>query len=256
MNNKKILIVGGTRGLGKELVSLLSKNNQVFVAGSSCQKNHDFNQSPSFHYLDLVNTNSIISFFNLLKINNIKLDLVIFNASINLFNPLKEQNIEDIENILSINLKGCILINKFSLDHLQNDGIICNISSVLANIPLPCYSTYSATKAGIKAFSESLNREVIDTKQSVLFYQPRGINTKMNNKKMNEFNEIMNSKIDTPELVAQQIVAFIKKRKSGIFNFNEKFFSLINFLFPSLIDKEVKKNIISIKSIFNKKEIA
>ena len=161
MKNKKILLIGGKGGLGSALLEELSKNNKVIVAGKSCNENNNFEGQITYHYLNLLDTDTILNFFEKLESNNIKVDVVIFNSSINEFNNLENQSIESVHKIIKINLEGCILINKLSLNILKENGRICNISSVLGSVPLPFYSVYSSTKAAIKAFSQSLNRELI-----------------------------------------------------------------------------------------------
>lgn len=253
MKNKKILLIGGKGGLGSALLEELSKNNKLIVAGKSCNESEDFESQITYHYLNLLETDTILNFFKKLKSNNIEVDLVIFNSSINEFNSLENQNIENIHNIIKINLEGCILINKLSLSILKENGKICNISSVLGSVPLPFYTVYSATKAAIKAFSQSLNRELIDTNKKILYYQPRAINTEMNNKEMNEFNKIMGSSSDEVNKVSKQIIEFINKDKNGIFNFPEKLFSFINLTFPKLIDNNIKKLMPKFKKLFEGK---
>tara|TARA_Y100000588_G_scaffold221434_1_gene235296 strand:- start:27459 stop:28220 length:762 start_codon:yes stop_codon:yes gene_type:complete len=253
MKNKKILLIGGKGGLGSALLEELSKNNKVIVAGKSCNENNNFEGQITYHYLNLLDTDTILNFFEKLESNNIKVDVVIFNSSINEFNNLENQSIESVHKIIKINLEGCILINKLSLNILKENGRICNISSVLGSVPLPFYSVYSSTKAAIKAFSQSLNRELIDTNKKILYYQPRAINTEMNSEQMNEFNKIMGSNSDEVKKVSKQIIKFINKDKNGIFNFQEKFFSFINLAFPTLIDNNIKKLMPKFKKLFEGK---
>jgi short-subunit dehydrogenase len=241
LDNKTIVIIGASGDLGQAIIGELHKNNRLIVTSRRYQ-NDSLNESFSKQQLDVTDKNSIHDFFNRLESSNIKIDGLIFNSGINEFELLT--NIEDntIHNILSTNLEGCILINKKTLPLLNEDGFICNIGSVLGNIPFPGYSVYSATKAGIKAFSQALNRELINKKQCVLYFEPRAMNTKMNSEKAIAFNQVMGSTVDSPEDVARLLTKHIQRKKSGIPFKAERFFSIINALFPKVIDKNILKN--------------
>ncbi len=241
MNNKTIVIIGASGDLGQAIIGELHKNNRLIVTSRHYQ-NDSLKESFSKQKLDVTNKESIYNFFERLEHSNIKIDGLIFNSGINEFDLLKNIDDESIHDILSTNLEGCILINKKTLPLLSEDGFICNIGSVLGSIPFPGYSVYSASKAGLKAFSQSLNRELIESKQKILYFEPRAMNTKMNSEKANAFNQALSNPVDKPEEVATLLIKQLKKRKSGIPFRAERFFSIINALFPKFIDKNILKN--------------
>ncbi len=243
MKNKNILIIGGSGEFANSIINTLKIDNKIIVASSKFQGLNSFDTDLNHHHLDLSNKNSIQSFFEHLKNHNIFLDVVIFNSSINSFNPLSEETEEKIQQILNINVQGCILVNKYSLRLLKDKGVICNISSVFGSIGFPYFSIYSASKAAIKNFSESLNREIQNTGKNVLFFQPRAINTSMNSEYVILMNQELKSNIDQPDIVAHKLIKYIEKRKSGIPFYPEKLFYFINSLFPSIINNDFKKKI-------------
>ena len=241
LDNKTIVIIGASGDLGQAIIGELHKNNRLIVTSRRYQ-NDSLSESFSKQQLDVTDKNSIHDFFNRLETSNIKIDGLIFNSGINEFDLLVNIQDDIIHNILSTNLEGCILINKKTLPILSDDGFICNIGSVLGNIPFPGYSVYSASKAGIKAFSQALNRELIHKKQCVLYFEPRAMNTKMNSEKAVAFNQALGNAIDNPIGVARLLTKQLQKKKSGIPFRAERFFSMINALFPKIIDKNILKN--------------
>jgi len=68
----------------------------------------------------------------------------------------------DIELQVMINLVGTIQVTRAVLPHMiaRRQGHIINMSSVAGFIAAPTYSIYSATKYGVRGFTESLRREV------------------------------------------------------------------------------------------------
>lgn len=247
MKNKTILIIGGSGEFANSIINNLKIDNKIIIASSKFKGLNSFNDLLNYHHLDLSNKNSIQSFFEHLKNHHIFLDVVIFNSSINSFNPLIEESEEKIQQILNINIQGCMLVNKYSLPLLKDKGVICNISSVFGSIGFPYFSVYSASKAAIKNFSEALNREIQNTGKNVLYFQPRAINTNMNSENILQMNKELKSTIDEPDFVAATLIKYINNRQSGIPFYPEKLFSIINFIFPFVINNDFKKKIITIK---------
>lgn len=243
MKNKNILIIGGSGEFANSIINTLKIDNKIIVASSKFKGLNSFDTDLNYHHLDLSNQHSIQSFFEHLKNHNIFLDIVIFNSSINSFNPLIEESEHTIHTIININIQGCILVNKYSIPLLNKNGVICNISSVFGSIGFPYFSVYSASKSAIKTFSEALNREIQHTGKNVLYFQPRAIHTNMNSEHVISMNKELKSSVDQPNKVVTQLIKHIEKRKSGIPFYPEKIFSIINSLFPFIIDNDFKKKI-------------
>lgn len=69
----------------------------------------------------------------------------------------------DIETQVAVNLTGLIHVTRAVLPHMleRRSGHIINMCSVAGIIAAPLYSVYSATKYGVRAFTDSLRREVL-----------------------------------------------------------------------------------------------
>jgi len=68
----------------------------------------------------------------------------------------------DIETQMGVNLLGLTQVTRAVLPHMlaQRSGHIINMSSVAGWIAAPLYTIYSATKFGVRGFTDSLRREV------------------------------------------------------------------------------------------------
>jgi short-subunit dehydrogenase len=68
----------------------------------------------------------------------------------------------DIDNQINTNLRGLIQLTWAVLPIMlsQREGMIINMSSVAGLIAPPTYAIYSATKYGVRGFTDSLRREV------------------------------------------------------------------------------------------------
>ena len=92
-----------------------------------------------------------------------RIDILVNNAGFDVFKPLEEMDDESIERVVDINLVAAILVTRAALPFMirQRSGRIVNLSSIAAYSPDSGDSAaYSASKAGVQAFTRTLAREV------------------------------------------------------------------------------------------------
>ncbi len=91
----------------------------------------------------------------------------------------RNQDLSDITLEIETNLSGPIRMVKQFLAHLKTrqDAAIVNISSGLAFIPFPISPVYSAAKAGIHSFTQSLRIQLKNTRVKVFEVAPPGTET-------------------------------------------------------------------------------
>jgi NAD(P)-dependent dehydrogenase (short-subunit alcohol dehydrogenase family) len=144
---KKVLIVGGTGGLGTQVVNLMSNQYDITSIGSQD--------------LDLRNINQCEEFFN-----NKTYDVVINFAGINydsLVHKISSKNIDMIKNLLDVNLIGTINLVSTVLKNMreQKYGRIILISSVLSEKNIIGTGIYSSCKSFIDKFVKNVSLENI-----------------------------------------------------------------------------------------------
>jgi NAD(P)-dependent dehydrogenase (short-subunit alcohol dehydrogenase family) len=86
------------------------------------------------------------------------LHVVVNNSGIARVAPLAQMSPEDFRAVLEVNLVGVFNGCRAAASHLiaQRSGKIVNVSSMLAQVGLPGYSVYSASKSGIMGFTRAL----------------------------------------------------------------------------------------------------
>jgi len=92
-----------------------------------------------------------------------RIDILFNNAgfgSVDWFEKLKPER--HVETIIRVNLIGTMLVTRSVLPHMlkRREGHIINMCSIAGLIAAPVISTYSASKHGVRAFTDSLRREV------------------------------------------------------------------------------------------------
>ena len=89
------------------------------------------------------------------------IDALVNNAGVGMLNVLEGAELSKIRELFETNVFGAMAMTKAVLPHmrLRRSGVIVNVSSSVTIKPLPALSIYSASKAALNAFTESLALE-------------------------------------------------------------------------------------------------
>jgi short-subunit dehydrogenase len=182
------------------------------------------------------------------------INLLINNAGVSLFKSFEDQTDEDITQLMLTNLISPMLLCKQLLSHLKTEpSQIINIGSIFGYMGFPGFSSYCASKFGLRGFSQSLRRELSDTSVSVRYFAPRATKTSINTDQVMQMNAELKTESDTPDFVAGEFMKFLGgnawEKKLG---FKESFFVLMNNLFPGAPDKAIQGQLPIINKYLNK----
>jgi uncharacterized oxidoreductase len=174
-----VLITGATSGIGLGLAERLSaRGDTVIVAGRRRALLDEIVAThPGVHAveLDVADPESIRAAFETVTREHPDLDVVVTMAGIMLPEDLRDPAHLDVaESIVTTNLLGTIRTAAAFGPWLaaKPDGVLMTVSSGLAFVPLPVTPTYSATKAAVHSFTQSLRVQWADTLQVVELVPP------------------------------------------------------------------------------------
>ncbi len=179
-----ILITGGGSGIGLALGEEFAKlGNKVIVAARSARKLElaaakGLEQLP----VNMSSRESIESLARTAAARFPALNVVIHNAGIMKNENLRTANTADIAlETIATNLAGPILLTTALLPHLsrQAEATIMTVSSGLAFVPLSMAPTYSATKAAIHSYTQSLRYQLEGTPIRVIELVPPYVRTEL-----------------------------------------------------------------------------
>ena len=88
------------------------------------------------------------------------LDILVNNAGLNHRGPVAEQRAGDLADVVLTNLTAPIYLTRVALPLLRKGGVILNVASLAGMVPVPDEATYSASKAGLRAFTRALSFEL------------------------------------------------------------------------------------------------
>jgi NAD(P)-dependent dehydrogenase (short-subunit alcohol dehydrogenase family) len=89
------------------------------------------------------------------------IDALVNNAGVGMLNVLEGADMSKIRELFETNVFGAMAVTKAVLPQMRirGSGVIVNVSSSVTIKPLPALSVYSASKAALNAFTESLALE-------------------------------------------------------------------------------------------------
>jgi NAD(P)-dependent dehydrogenase (short-subunit alcohol dehydrogenase family) len=202
LNNKTIVIVGASSGLGRALAEILSKENvKLFLLS---RNPIDFSNSTHIK-IDIKNPEEIKVAFE--RIGD--LDILINCAGIGLMKDLRDSTIKEINNVLDTDLKGAIYVAREAYKILakKGSGHIVNIISTSGLRARAMETVYCAAKWGLRGFTESLALASEETGVRVTGVYPGGMKSE-NFWKITPRKDI--SDFMDPAVVAQKILDMIK----------------------------------------------
>ncbi|AQZ16392.1 YMR226C [Zygosaccharomyces parabailii] len=190
---KTVFITGASAGIGqataKEYLDASNGHIKLILAARRLEKLQQIKDQVAKDYptaqvhigkLDVTAIDTIKPFLDKLPKEFQDIDILINNAG-KALGTEKVGNIadKDIEGMFNTNVLGLIKVTQAVLPIFKkkNAGDVVNLASVAGREPYPGGSIYCATKHAVKAFTESLRMELVDTKIRVICVDPGNVET-------------------------------------------------------------------------------
>lgn len=190
---KNILVVGGTSGIGMVVVELLNARQWRVQVGDI--------QKPDFQIdfitLDISHPIGYANALAQFKAQQKKFDALIITAAMHSAFPSEYATDQLIDQVMAVNLTGHIKFVRDMIPLMNQDSRIIAVSSIAAGVGIPMESLYSASKAGLEIFYESLSVEIAYRGIYCSIIQPGNVNTGFN-EKHNDFKGTGQASVDGP----------------------------------------------------------
>jgi short-subunit dehydrogenase len=255
----RVLLTGASGGIGIEILQLLLQRDARVMAVSN-QTGLDPEQlgelAQDARRLRLIKGDLTDAVFRATVADEVaqwgggRLDILINAAGAADFALLEHQDARGIEFLARLNLVAPMDLTRLVLPLLaaSSQALIVNLGSVFGAIGYPGNAVYSATKFGLRGFSEALRRELADTHIDVLYLAPRATHTPLNRPAVNDLNERLGNSVDSAALVANLIRRAIARSRAEVtFGWPEKLFVRVNALLPRVVDSAIGSKLAIIK---------
>jgi glucose 1-dehydrogenase len=152
-----------------------------------------------------------------------KIDILVNNAGLERRADFWDATEGDYDAVLNVNLKGLFFITQAFVKHrmqAKSGGKIINISSVHEELPFPHFSSYCASKGGVKMLTRNLSIELAPLGITINNIAPGAIETPINTALLNDpaklkalLGNIPLKRLGKPEDVAS-MAAFLASSES------------------------------------------
>ncbi len=242
LSNRIILITGGTSGIGYALAKqFIANSNQVIVCGRSQEKlNRVKAELPSVDTIrcDINSADDLNKLVSFLTCKYPGLDTLINNAGIQQQLNLTGNEVTDLEvtNEIGTNLTShiSITLHLYPLLSANSHPAIVFTSSALGIVPKYEVPIYSAAKAGIHSFVQSLRHQAKQESVQVFEIFPELVDTPMTQHRKNE------SKMDS-DTFASAVMKQLADDVEEIYVGRAKILNLLNRIAPSLAISLINK---------------
>jgi len=228
LENKKILITGATGGIGNSLIKKFNDlDSTILATGTNEAKLENLKKKfPKIivEKFKLDNHDKIDEFLEIVNKKMDGIDILVNNAGITLDNLSIRLTEENWKKVIDVNLTSTFLMCKFAIKKMlkKKYGKIINITSIVGHTGNLGQANYSASKAGIIAFSKSLALEYAKKNININCVSPGFIKTEMTDKINEEFKKVLISKIPSGDLGSGEdvsnCVAFLASDMSKYIN--------------------------------------
>jgi|TARA_B110000908_G_scaffold31759_1_gene37823 short-subunit dehydrogenase len=219
--NKTIIITGASAGVGAACARLFAhhKAKLVLVARGEAALNIIADELRSqcevlAVVMNVANNDDCLTLLEKAEATFGAIHVLINNAGMHARGNLETVAPLDVAAMVDINLRAPLLLSSAAIPYLQRagEGAIVNVGSLAGRAPLQGAATYSATKAGLRAFSYALADELRDSGISVGSVSPGPIDTGFI---MDEIDEVEDIVFSQPMSTAQQVAEGIMAVASG-----------------------------------------
>ena len=229
--NSRILITGGSRGIGLALVQKFHKKG-FLVHSVSRGVSKNFGTNHFQHQCDLSSIKKSKEFIKEFIQKFGIPDVLINNAGSGAFYEWNQFPTDKIENQINLLFVVPLLFcRKFApLMQNENKGVIVNISSLATLYPLPYMPVYNASKSAISSFTQTMMIEFMDSPRFIDI-RVGDVRTNFNDSSAKQSKENWTAKMKKawnqiekqlqesppPSVIAQVVEKVILSNKSGVF---------------------------------------
>ncbi|WP_130855169.1 SDR family oxidoreductase [Olivibacter jilunii] len=247
LSKNTILITGGTSGFGFEFASrLLQLGNRVIITGRNEQKLEETKKIlPGIHTIksDVSKVEDISCLYKEVTEKFPELNMLINNAGeMRKIALYEDHDLYDITREIEINLMGPIRMAQEFLPHLkkQQTAAILNVTSGIALGAFPIAPVYSASKSGLRSFTQCLRVQVKSTSIKVFELIAPGSTTPLNEKFRNG-GEVDTKMLVSPEKIVDEAIKGMINNTYEIFPGSAKIMRILSRLAPKFMLSQATK---------------
>ncbi len=174
LQSRRALVTGASYGIGADFARDLAARgcNLVLVARNEARLLELAAEITAKHavqidfvVVDLAEPRAAERLFEQVSARGLEIDVLVNNAGVGLHGVFGEQSLDRIQEMLRLNIMTLTALTHLFLPKMRERrfGRIVQIGSIASYLAGPLYAAYSASKAYVLSFGESLNEELRGT---------------------------------------------------------------------------------------------
>jgi NAD(P)-dependent dehydrogenase (short-subunit alcohol dehydrogenase family) len=166
---KRVLVTGGTRGIGRAIVLSFARHGAVVYtcgraeSAAGSQLRAELAELGGGHVVDSGDMGVPEDCRSLVEraVKSLEhIDVLVNNAGAISHHPIDQLGRDDWNRVLEVNLGGTYEVTRAALPHIPAGGSIINVASAVALVGMPTGCHYTAAKAAVIGFTRSLSKEI------------------------------------------------------------------------------------------------
>jgi len=169
--NQRVIITGGTRGIGRGISQEFLKAGATVIAtyAGNDQAAEDFKkelgdlgEKLDTYKFDVTDTSAVEDFYKTVEDKYPSIEVLVNNSGIRKDSMMAMMSDEDWKRVMDVNLGGTFYMSRGIIRHFMSNkyGRIINMSSIGGSLGLAGQANYAASKAGQVAITKTLSKEV------------------------------------------------------------------------------------------------
>lgn len=186
LNNKTVIITGGSEGVGAATARLFAEAgaNLMLVARGkkkleAIADNLRDKTRVEIFAMDVADVDACVDVFKKAQFEFGSVDILVNNAGYHARGLVEAVAADELARMVDVNLRSPIILSRIALPYLREagGGAIINIGSLAGRVIYPGASGYSATKAGLRLFTLGMAEELRGTGIKVGLVSPGPVST-------------------------------------------------------------------------------
>lgn len=219
IENKNIVLTGGSSGIGKAILKRLAEGsgNRILVACRTAAGITGYGPEVIPFSCDLSSKEGVDSLFEKISETFDTVDILISNAGAPYYEKFDYVNWDRIEHIFNLNTVSHIYIYSKYLNWLDGKpGHLVYTISAMGEMAIPGYALYASSKFAMKGFQEAIRHEGHKNLKMTCVY-PVSTNTNFFNVGGNGIKMEKPFPVQEPEAVADAVIKGIESGKKNVY---------------------------------------
>lgn len=184
--NKTVIITGGSQGVGAATArAFAAAGANLMLVARGKKKLEDLAEELRDHTrveimaMDVADQDACASLFKKARFEFDAVHILINNAGYHMRGSVDSIEADDLGKMIDVNLRAPIILSRLALPYIRESGggAIINVGSLAGRTPVPGAATYSASKAGLRAFTFALAEEIRSEPIKLAVVSPGPIDT-------------------------------------------------------------------------------